>query len=30
VRLARNGAGQWVCESSVVAPLLPVGCAVGS
>ena len=30
VRLTRNGAGQWVCESSVVAPLLPVGCAVGS
>lgn len=30
VRLTRNGAGQWVCESSVAAPLLPVGCAVGS
>ena len=30
VRLTRSGAGQWVCESSVAAPLLPLGCAVGS
>ena len=30
VRLTRSSAGQWVCESSVAAPLLPVGCAVGS
>jgi len=30
VRLTRNATGQWACESSVAAPLLPVGCAVGS
>jgi len=30
VRFTRNGTGQWVCESSVAAPLLPVGCALGS
>lgn len=30
VRLTRSSAGQWVCESSVAATLLPVGCAVGS
>jgi len=30
VRLTRNATGQWACESSVAATLLPVGCAVGS
>jgi len=30
VRLTRTGTGQWACESSVAAPLLPVGCALGS
>lgn len=30
VRFTRNGTGQWLCESSVAAQLLPVGCAVGS
>ena len=30
VRFTRNATGQWACESSVAATLLPVGCAVGS
>lgn len=30
VRFTRHSSGQWVCESSVAAPLLPVGCALGS
>lgn len=30
VRFTRHSTGQWVCESSVTAPLLPVGCTLGS
>ncbi|WP_029463235.1 pilin [Serpentinimonas barnesii] len=30
VRFTRHGSGQWLCESSVAAPLLPVGCVLGS
>ena len=30
VRLTRNATGQWVCESSVGATLLPVGCVAGT
>jgi len=30
VRLTRSATGHWACESSVAAPLLPVGCALGS